>query len=154
LDVHGFGEGYLSHSLLNPFVVSPVFYFPDFLTLGSPRRDPFRLLHLTEQLSRLDSNDQLNPSPLLDLIDGGGEIRLRKSNDPRDEQITDSIASAHDANRIAISRESNKDASFLIVQFKRRPQPQLSQLGLVIRIPILDWQLVAPRRHSAFLLMA
>src|SRR6516162_7326232 len=56
----------------------------------------------------------------------------------RDKQIADSIAAPHDAKGVAFSRESNKDLSFLVIQFKRRAESHLLQLGLVLWIPILD----------------
>src|SRR5262249_41683049 len=83
-DVHGFGKDHLSSSLFNPFIITPVFYFPDFLNPVRSRRDPFYLLHFTEQLFRLGSQDQFEPA-LFDIVHGGCEITVGQSTDSGDE---------------------------------------------------------------------
>src|SRR5262249_12609973 len=118
LDVHGHGKGNLSYKLLSPFLGSPFLYFPDFLALGSRHREPFHLLHLTQQLFRLGSQDQLDP-PFFNLLDGGCEITLGERDDTRHEQITDSITPPHHANGVVAGRDGNEDISLLVVQFKR-----------------------------------
>src|SRR5262249_6122834 len=78
----------------------------------------FHLLHLTQQLFRLGSQDQLDP-PFFNLLDGGCEITLGERDDTRHEQITDSITPPHHANGVVAGRDGNEDISLLVVQFKR-----------------------------------
>jgi hypothetical protein len=80
MDIHGDGKSRLSCSLLNPFVRSPFFNFPDLLLI-SPQYSPGHLLHFTEQLFRVGSQDRAHPQ-FLDLFDSRSEISLGAIDEP------------------------------------------------------------------------
>ena len=77
----------------DPFVLTPVFYFPDFLNLVCRGATPFTCSIL--QSSSSASDPRISPTPLcLIVVYGGCEITMGEGDDPRDEQITDEHCAA------------------------------------------------------------